>query len=546
MARWCSIMAERRYAGRGASPGIASGCLVHLRAAASARVATGDAGREAAALRKAMAAAAAELAALAADAGEPAAGILGFQLALLEDDALSEPAFAAIAAGAAADVGWRQALDAEIALYGEAEDENFRARAGDLADLRDRVLARFAGVEPAAALPPGSIVVAADLPPSRFLSIDWRQGGGILLLGGSPTSHVAMLARSRGVPLVVGIAADPAELSGEALVDGTAGEAIVDPSPDSIAEFERRRRSAAIEEARAGALVDRPAMTADRVRIAVHLNVAGPAELAAIRPIVCDGIGLVRSEFLFHGKAGLPGEETQFAFYRRIVEWAEGRPVTIRTLDAGGDKPIAGLTIDGESNPFLGVRGIRLSLARPEIFRVQLRALARAAAHGDLKVMLPMVTVPAELAAARTLLDEEVAALAAAGIPARRPPLGIMVEVPATALTIEEFDADFFSIGSNDLTQYVTAAGRDIAAVADLADPLNPGVIRLIEMVVAHGIEHGREVSLCGDAGGDPAVIPRLLGTGLRTLSVAPPALGCTKAAIAAMRLGVSPARAFA
>jgi phosphotransferase system enzyme I (PtsI) len=287
-------------------------------------------------------------------------------------------------------------------------------------------------------------------------------------------------------------------------------------------------------------------MTADRVRIAVHLNIAGPSELEAIRPTVCDGIGLVRSEFLFHGAAGLPDEETQLAFYCRIVEWAEGRPVTIRTLDAGGDKPIAGLTIDGESNPFLGVRGVRLSLIRPEVFRVQLRALARAASHGALKIMLPMVTAPAELAAARALLDEELAALAASGVAARRPPLGIMVEVPATALTIEEFDADFFSIGSNDLTQYVTAAGRDIAAVADLADPLNPAVMRLVGMVVAHGRAHGREVSLCGDAGGDPAVIPRLLATGLRSLSVAPAALGRTKAAIASVRLEAAPADAFA
>jgi phosphotransferase system enzyme I (PtsI) len=207
--------------------------------------------------------------------------------------------------------------------------------------------------------------------------------------------------------------------------------------------------------------------------------------------------------------------------------------VTIRTLDAGGDKPIAGLTVDGESNPFLGVRGIRLSLARPDVFRVQLRALARAAVDGNLKVMLPMVTVPDELASVRRLFDEVVAELIAAGVSARRPPLGIMVEVPAAALAIDCFDADFFSIGSNDLVQYVTASARDIGAVAELADPANPAVLRLIEGVVREGRRRGVEVSLCGDIGGDPRYIPRLLACGLTVLSVAPSAVARTKAVIA-------------
>jgi len=272
-------------------------------------------------------------------------------------------------------------------------------------------------------------------------------------------------------------------------------------------------------------------VTADGVAVAVHINVAGPDELASLSPAICDGIGLVRTEFLFAGE-GLPDEETQYRVYRRLTEWAAGKPVTIRTLDAGGDKPVAGLTAAGESNPFLGMRGIRLSLARPEVFAVQLRALARAACHGALRIMLPMVTVPEELEAARALLDTEVAALRTAGMLATRPPIGIMVEVPAAALAIERFDAAFFSIGSNDLTQYVTAAGRDIAAVADLANPLNPAVLRLIRMVAEHGRARGREVSLCGDAGGDPEAIGPLLAAGLRSLSVAPFALAATKAAI--------------
>jgi len=533
-------MPEARHRGRSAAPGFAAGRVVALRAAEGARRVGGDPAGEAAALRAAMAKAAAELTALAAGAADDAAGILGFQLALLEDDALSAPAFAAIVDGTPADVAWQDALDDEIAGYRSAEDETFRARAADLGDLRDRVLVQLNGADGTAVAPPvapGSIVAAADLPPSRFLAIDWRAGGAVLLSEGSRNSHVAMLARARGVPMIVGLGIDPCRFAGEALVDATGGELVLDPAPATRAAFEARRRSHEIDAAETASRVGEPAATADGVAVAVHINVAGPDELASLSPAICDGIGLVRTEFLFAGE-GLPDEETQYRVYRRLTEWAAGKPVTIRTLDAGGDKPIAGLTAVGESNPFLGVRGIRLSLAHPEIFTVQLRALARAACHGALRIMLPMVTVPEELEAARALLDVTVAALKAAGVPATRPPIGIMVEVPAAALAVERFDAAFFSIGSNDLTQYVTAAGRDIAAVADLANPLNPAVLRLIRMVAEHGRACGREVSLCGDAGGDPEAVGALLAAGLRSLSVAPAALAATKAAIGQIDLG--------
>jgi phosphotransferase system enzyme I (PtsI) len=211
--------------------------------------------------------------------------------------------------------------------------------------------------------------------------------------------------------------------------------------------------------------------------------------------------------------------------------------VTIRTLDAGGDKPIPGYTVDGESNPFLGMRGIRLSLLHPDVFRIQLRALARAAVLGPLKIMLPMVTTPADLGAARRLLDEAVAALHARGVAAKAPPLGIMVEVPGTAIAIDQFDAAFFSIGSNDLVQYVTAASRDGADVAEYAQLSHPGVLRLIANVAAFGIAAGREVSLCGDAAADPRSIPALLEAGVRVVSVAPSAIARTKAAIREARL---------
>jgi phosphotransferase system enzyme I (PtsI) len=318
-----------------------------------------------------------------------------------------------------------------------------------------------------------------------------------------------------------------------ALVDGDTGSVIFDPEPETRRLFEQRMAAAnaALAEAEAASLA--PAHTADGRRIAVLLNIAAPEDLAGLDPAVCDGIGLVRTEFLFEASGGLPDEDTQYAVYRRILEWAQGRPVTIRTLDAGGDKPIKGLTIDGESNPFLGLRGIRLSLARPEVFRVQLRALSRAAVHGMLKVMLPMIAVPAELDRAAVMLDAEFAALRMEGIACARPPLGIMVEVPAAALRAEDFDAAFYSIGSNDLTQYTMAAARDIGAVADLNDAGHPAVLALIARTVEAARKRDVEVSLCGDAAADTRLTTALLATGLTSLSVAPVTVARLKAAIA-------------
>ncbi|MGY4436301.1 phosphoenolpyruvate-protein kinase (PTS system EI component) [Bradyrhizobium sp. F1.13.1] len=335
--------------------------------------------------------------------------------------------------GSLPDHAWRLALDVEIAGYRAAEDEYFRARAADIVDIRDRVLAHLSGVDTVARITSGSIVTADDITPSAFLAADWSHGGAIALAAGSPSSHVAMLARARGAPMVVGLG--PLSWNGQppalALVDGDAGTVIFDPEPETRRLFEQRMAVANAAQAAADAACLESARTADGRRIAVLLNIAAPEDLAGLDPAICDGIGLVRTEFLFEAAQGLPDEDAQYAVYRRILEWADGRPVTIRTLDAGGDKPIAGLTIDNERNPFLGLRGIRLSLARPEVFRVQLRALCRAAVHGALKVMLPMIAVPSELDRANALLDAEFTALRAEGIACAHPPLGIMVEVPA-------------------------------------------------------------------------------------------------------------------
>jgi phosphotransferase system enzyme I (PtsI) len=530
-------MMEKHYAGRSASPGIALGPLVSFAADTSVRVASGAIDMETQALRAALAKALDELRQLADRSPSEAADILGFQVALLEDEALAESALAAIAAGRPAHDAWQDAMEAEAAGYESSDDEYFRARAADLRDIRDRVLASLAGSAPVADVPRGAIVVAVDLPPSRFLAINWSHGGALVLTAGSATSHVAMLARSRGIPAVVGLGVELTELSGHALVDAHRGVLIVNPGPAARARFERDAHAASTDRARAHTAALQRALTKDGTPIRIMLNIADPGELNGLDPAICDGIGLVRTELLFHDRRELPDEEQQYAVYRRIAEWAQDRSVTIRTLDAGGDKPIPGLTFEGESNPFLGVRGLRLSFARPDVFRTQLRALARAAVHGDVKIMLPMVTFPRELAAARAMFEEEVAALLSAGVPARRANLGIMVEVPAAAIAADQFDADFFSIGSNDLTQYVAAAGRDIGAVSDLADPVQPAMLRLLRYVVDVARTQRIEVSLCGDAGGDPRAIPVLLATGLRCLSMAPALVGHAKLAVAAIDL---------
>jgi phosphoenolpyruvate-protein phosphotransferase (PTS system enzyme I) len=532
-------MGELRFLGRPASAGFATGPLVLLKGAEAKRASRGSAVAEGEALRAAIGIALGRLSSLAKSTQDDGADILAFQIAMLEDEALAETAFVAIDKGVNADAAWRSALDQEIAGYEAAEDENFRARASDLRDIRDRVLAALSDTPAEDDAPAGAIVVGEDLTPSRFLATDWSRGGGIALTRGSASGHVATLARARGVPMIIGV---PLDLAGayearEALIDGEGAVLCLDPSATTRDAFLLRAKEAErisrIEET----FRFNSAATADGVSIAVSLNIADPAEVDSLDIRSCDGIGLVRTEFLFQRGRGLPDEETQYRAYRKLAEWANGKPVTIRTLDAGADKPIPGLTLEREANPFLGLRGVRLSLAKPDHFRTQLRALCRAAAHGAVEVMLPMVALPLEVEAARGHLDEACADLRARGVDYRRPALGIMVEVPAAAIAIDTFDADFFSIGSNDLTQYVMAAARDSDAVATLNDPGHPAVLRLIAQVTAHGVARGRKVSLCGDAGGEPKFIEALLKAGVRGVSVAPAALARVKAAIARIDL---------
>jgi phosphotransferase system enzyme I (PtsI) len=251
-----------------------------------------------------------------------------------------------------------------------------------------------------------------------------------------------------------------------------------------------------------------------------------------VSPEWCDGIGLVRTEFLFGWDHQLPDEETQYQGYRRIMEWAAGRPVVMRTLDVGGDKPVAGLVHEAETNPFLGKRGVRKTLAHPEVFKTQLRALARAASHGDLCIMVPMITLPEELARVRELYEEATRDLSTRGLSWRSSRIGMMVEVPAAALALNHFETEFLSIGSNDLLQYLTACARDNSAVAGLGKPTHPGFIRLLTSIAEQAADMNIRIGICGDMAADPDHIPLLLDCGLRSVSVPPEALARTKTAI--------------
>jgi len=507
------------YRGRTASIGFARGPFIRLSARENSARTPGSPQDEALALRGAIQSSSEQIAELAAAAGGEATQILEFQVALLEDQDFIDPIFTSLVQGTPADIAWSSALDEQIADYDTASDEYLKARSSDLADLRDRVLRILNGGEGLVPeIPSGAVICADDLPPSRFLEIDWSGGGGLALLRGSPTSHVAMLARARGIPMVVQLGSVPD--AAIALLDGEGATLELNPNAEQIGLFERRREIHRRSRASARAILRRPAATWRGERIRLLINIQRVEDLEHADAQYADGIGLMRTEFLLSGPEGIPDEETQYRTYDEVLRWADKRPVTIRTFDAGGDKPVSGFTPEGEANPFLGLRGLRLCLARPDVFEVQLRALARAAVRGNLKVMFPMVTMAAELETARTLFTEIVTDLQARGIAAILPELGIMVEVPAAAMAIGDFKCAFFSIGSNDLAQYVLACDRSNGALGNLIDPLHPAVLELIARAAEHGRRAGVSVSLCGDMASDPRFIPALLHCGLRELSV--------------------------
>ncbi len=483
-----------------AAPGIALGPARHFRAPAPeipTEPAT-DPQAEWEALQQALERVRTEIRAtrdsVAARVGEYSAAIFDAHLLFLDDDALLEPARRAIFEQRQnAAQAWHGASETVATEYRSLDDEYLQARAEDLAGVARQVVAALVGGEapPPSVLEPG-IVLAADLTPADTAALDRELVRGLATAYGGPTSHSAILARSLGIPAAVGLGEALLEVPEGAplALDGDAGAVVVEPAEELVRDYERRSAEREAEARRALDSAQRPARTRDGRRIEVVANVGSPEDVDAAVTSGAEGVGLLRTEFLFLERDSLPTEDEQFAAYADMAERLQGRPLILRTLDVGADKPLPYLPRRAEANPFLGVRGIRLGLAQPELLETQLRAALRVAAEHPLKVMFPMVTTLAEYQQAMSVLAR--AREQVGGGPME---VGIMVEVPAAALAAEAFapEVDFFSIGTNDLVQYTMAAERGNEAVAGLADGLHPSVLRLIDGVV-RGRRGAREV----------------------------------------------------
>jgi phosphocarrier protein FPr/phosphocarrier protein len=465
------------------------------------------------------------------------AQILAAHLELLDDPDLSDMAIASISEGKGAGFAWREAFQKQASMLEKLDNPLLRERAGDIRDVGRRVLALLAGVRQAQIdVPQDSILVAEELSPSDTTSLDRSKVRGFCTTTGGATSHVAILARSLGIPAICGIDARALQLADgtPVVLDGSRGRLRRHPSADELAQaHERIGRQAAKREAEKLA-ASKLAMTADGHRIEVVANIRNAQEARDAVAAGAEGVGLLRSEFLFDARDTAPSEDEQAAEYCAVAEaLGRERPLVVRTLDVGGDKPLSYLPLPKEDNPFLGLRGVRVSLARPDIFRTQLRAILRAAPLGNLHVMFPMIATIEEVKAARGILFEE------AGDRAASIKVGVMIEVPAAALIAEPLarEVDFFSIGTNDLTQYTLAMDRGHPQLAKQADALHPAVLRLVGMTVEGAHRHGKWVGICGGIASDAMAVPVLVGLGIDELSVSIPAIGSVKAQLAQLTM---------
>lgn len=470
-------------------------------------------------------------------AGLREADLFDAQALLVEDETLTDGVTALLLDGQplipAIQTVVRQMEEALAAL----DDDYLRERAADIAAVGVELLRALSGDHAPPPIPPGAIVIADDLTPAETVDLPHHVAG-FATAGGGPTGHTIILARSRGVPAVVGLGEAILHIPAGTtlLLDGDAALVMVDP--DEAALQAAQERMAAIQETRRrqAALRDLPGRLRDGRSIALWANIGRPAEARLARDNGAEGIGLFRTEFLFLDRSAPPDEDEQFAAYRAVITELPNRPIVIRTLDVGGDKPLPYLPLPPEANPFLGVRGVRLSMQRPDLFQVQLRALLRAAFYGDIWIMLPMVTTLADLVWGQEQMREAAAALAAAGIEHRAdPPLGIMIETPAAAVLADQFarHAAFFSIGSNDLAQYTLAVDRGHPTLATQYRADDPAVWRMIDLAARAAQQAGIPIGICGELGGEPDAAVALAGLGLNELSMAPARIPVVKERLA-------------
>jgi phosphocarrier protein FPr/phosphocarrier protein len=496
------------------------------------------------ALARALTAVRAEIDDAAAEADPTRAAVLVAHGALAQDPALVADAERRISDGKSAGFAWKAAVAEVVETLRALPDARMAERADDLRDLERRVLEKLTGAaSPAPDPPAGAILVAEELLPSQLLAIPAGRLAGLALARGGPTSHVAILAAAMGLPTLVGAGpALEAVPEGATLVlDAESGLIAVDPKPRVLQTARRRLANQVVERDAAHAAAREPAALADGAPIAVLANLGGQADARGAVAAGAEGCGLLRTEFLFLDRDLAPDEAEQVAAYQAVAEALDGRPLIVRLLDIGADKPARFAAQPAEENPALGVRGVRLALRRPALLATQLRAILQVRANGPLSLMVPMVASLAELRAVRAALE------AAARELGRPPPeLGVMIETPAAAMIADRLAAEaaFLSIGTNDLAQYALAMDRGHPELAGEIDGLELAVLRLIAAACEGAAAHGRPVSVCGALAGDPAAIPILVGLGVTRLSMAPPAIAPAKALL--RRLNGDACRALA
>lgn len=477
-----------------------------------------------------------ELAQLARGSNSLVSEVFAAHRTILQDEMLSEAVRSAIFQdGRSAAGATFRAINDLAAMVGNLDDAYFAGRAADILDIGERLLTNLGASARRPrldALPEDTILVADDLTPSDVAQLRPEHVRGIGLAGSTPTAHSAILARSLGIPMVCGLGDEclRTRTRRPTVVDGDRGLLIVNPDAPTLQYYHAARQSVIEERALAGRHAHQPAVTRDGVRIPVLANANSPEDVRGVAESGAEGIGLLRTEYLFEGRTTPPALEEQVEAYSLFLRQLDRQPLTVRALDAGGDKPIRFMTHPRELNPFLGLRGIRLLLASPEILRTQYRALQLAAAATGAadraRFLLPMVTTVQEVAEMRALVAEY------DDLPPL--PLGAMVEVPSAALTAEQFtdSVAFFSIGTNDLAQYALASDRTHRTVGALADACHPAVLKLVAMTCAAGRRAGVPVSLCGEMAGDTTVAPLLIGLGVQELSAALPTVALVKAAV--------------
>lgn len=525
-----------KWQGKGVSEGLAM-AQIHLFTPKLPEIScqpAADAEAEVAKLEATLAAAEEELRGLYETAkekmGEQEAEIFDAHLTILGDEySVREPIIQRIreqkqnAAAAITDQ-----FDELAQMFRSLGDELMAERAADAEDLKQQLLRICLGCgrQDLSVLPGDVIVLAEELTPSDTVRMDTAHVKGIATRLGGATAHSAIIARTLGIPAAAGIDGWQTEaLNGHmAILDGADGTLTVDPTDEETACYQSRKAQADCEAQALEAFRTSPSQTKDGAALEICANIGTPQEAQQAMKYGADGVGLFRSEFLFMDRDALPTEDEQFEAYRTAAQTMAGKPLIIRTLDVGGDKKLPTLELPHEDNPFLGFRAIRMTLSHPEIFRPQLRAILRAAAYGDVRVMFPMIGSMDQLREAKALLREQEQTLQAEGVPTGSVKVGMMVEIPAAAVLAEEFakEVDFFSIGTNDLTQYTLAVERGNAAVAHLYAPEHPAVLRLIAMTAQAAAERHIPCGMCGEAAGDPKLAPAFVGMGVNELSMSP------------------------